>query len=102
MSEMIPESEVEHQTEAKLDRQHVVGRLRELGVQEDLEYLLDDELDDNECLGEIATLASMYGLDPDDVLRETTPIESRVRNDGGVTLAEIYGDTNEGGDADEV
>ncbi|MEO8691818.1 MAG: hypothetical protein ABI397_03485 [Candidatus Saccharimonas sp.] len=64
--------------ESKLDRELVAGRLRELGVQEDLAYLLNpEELDDNEVLGEIVTLATMYDLDIDDVLRETTPIEQR-------------------------
>ncbi len=70
--------------EPKLDRQSAVGRLRELGVQEDLDYLLDEsELDDNDLMGEIVTLATMYDLDMDDVLRETTPIERRTKGEEG-------------------
>lgn len=94
MSEFLPQSNPEfEESEPKLDRNLVVGRLRELGVEEDLEYLLDEStLDDNDLMGEIVMLATMYDLDIDEVLRETTPIEHRARNDHGVTLKEIYGE----------
>lgn len=70
--------------EPKIDRQLVIGRLRELGVREDLDYLLDkSEFDDNDLMGEILTLATMYDLDIDEVLRETTPIERRTKGEEG-------------------
>lgn len=79
MREIFPSSNPERDDQpAEIDRWHVVGRLRELGVHEDLGYLFDEEYDDPETLlGEILMLASVYDLDIDDVLRETTPIESR-------------------------
>ena len=79
MSEFFPSSNPERdEHSADIDRRLVDGRLQELGVYEDLDYLFDEEYDDPETLlGEILTLATMYNLDIDEVLRETTPIESR-------------------------
>ncbi len=89
MSEFSPQSNPEQSLEPKLDRELVVGRLHESGVDEDLDYLLDEsEFDDNDLLGEILTLAAMYDLDMDDVLPETTPIERRTKGE----LGEEYSD----------
>lgn len=79
MREIFPSSNPERDDQsAEIDRRHVVGRLRELGVYEDLECLLEDEYSDEETLlSAILMLAATHDLDIDDVLRETTPIESR-------------------------
>lgn len=85
MGERMPNYEQDY--EPAIDRNLVIGRLRELGVQEDLGYLLDeDEMDDNVLMGEIVMLADMYDFDMDDVLPETLPIESRTRNELGIPL----------------
>ncbi len=84
MNELLAHKPENQNNEPKLDRQLVVGRLRELGIKEDLEYLFDEhEFDDNVLLGEIVTLALMYDLDMDDVLPEVAPIEKRTRGEEG-------------------
>ncbi len=84
MNEFLPQYPEFEKSEPKIDRQLVVKRLKELGVQEDLDYLLDEaNFDDNELLGEIAMLATMYDLDIDVVLGEVTPIERRTRGEEG-------------------
>jgi hypothetical protein len=71
--------EFETSQEPLIDRQLVVGRLQEYGIEIELEDL--EDLDENDLLGEIANLVTMYDLDIDDILREVTPIESRTGND---------------------
>ena len=66
-------------TEAAIDLVLVVGRLQELGVEVELEDF--DGLDPNEILSHIASYATMYDIDIDDILPQVTPIESREKDD---------------------
>lgn len=74
MSEFLPENH-ELLNERPLDRELIVGRLQEYGV--DLEPEDLEEEDDNEVMGIVATYLTMYDLDIDDVFPEVLPIESR-------------------------
>jgi len=76
-----------------LDRELIIGRLQEFGVEIEPEDIEDQ--DDNELIGTIVTLATMYDFDMDDILPQVTPVDSRTRNDGDVTLAMIYEEESE-------
>jgi len=80
MSEFMPgspESEPEH----SIDRELIVGRLQEYGAEIEPEDL--EGLDDNDVMGVLATYATMYDLDLDEILPETLPIEKRRREELG-------------------
>jgi len=81
-------SDSETDRELSLDRDLVIGRLQEYGVEIESEDIEDQ--DDNTLIGTIVTLATMYDFDMDDILPQITPVDSRTRNDGEVTLAMIY------------
>ncbi len=64
---------IEQEQEAMLDRKQIAVDLRELGIDVDFEDW--DGLDDNEVLGNVATLALMYGFDIEEVLKIIAGIE---------------------------
>lgn len=80
MSEMPPDN-TEQDNTYPIDKELVVGRLQELGVDIEPEDL--DDLDDEEVMTVILTHATMYDLDIDDVLRETAPVEKRRKEELG-------------------
>lgn len=78
MSE-IPGNNFEVDDQYPIDRQLVVGRLQEYGIDIELEDL--DDKDDADVMGIIVTYATMYDFDMDDILPQVTPIENRTKDD---------------------
>lgn len=72
-----------HETDSEppLDRELVVGRHQEHGVNIEPEDLKGE--DDNDVLGLVTTYATIYDIDVDDILRQVTPIKKRIHEEDG-------------------
>lgn len=80
MSEFPRQAHGEHESgEPQLNREPIVASLQEQGIDVEVEDWQD--YDDNEVIGDIATLAAMYGLDIDRLL-EICGVPIEYRQDG--------------------
>ena len=69
----------EYEEPVELDRELVVGRMQEFGINVEMEDL--EGMDDDEVYDLILTYALQAGVDMDDILPEVAPVESRDRSE---------------------